>query len=232
MITIFINRINAFRRFSLRNETDRLLMLSVIFSSALLLARILATHSIYYIFLEWNLFLAFVPYFISNLLTREAGWRNSWMLLSLCSFAWLLFIPNSFYILTDLFHLGENGYAPLWYDLLLILSFAWNGLMMGIFSVRQMEKIFHEKFKTGNELIFLYPVMWLNALGVYIGRYLRFNSWDIITSPFALVVDIVDLLMHPLLHKNAFAMVISYSIFMTIIYLMLKKMSRALPKSI
>jgi uncharacterized membrane protein len=146
-------------------------------------------------------------------------------LFSALALTWLVFIPNTFYILTDLFHLGENGLAPKWYDLLLLLSFAWNGMLMGILSIRQMEKIFLEKCKTKNVWLFIYPVMWLNALGVYIGRYLRFNSWDIITSPFNLVLDIVDLLMHPLANKNAFVMVLSYAIFMTLIYLTIKKMS-------
>src|SRR5688500_17495419 len=206
MITIFINQFNAFRKYSVKNEADTLLLLSICFSAVLLAVRMIATKSIYYVFLEWNLFLAVIPYLLSKfLLQRVKSGLNNYILAAV-SFVWLLFIPNTFYILTDLFHLGETGAAPLWFDLLLILSFAWNGMMMGILSVRQMEKIFHEKFRTGNELIFLYPIMWLNALGVYIGRYLRFNSWDIITSPFRLVIDIFDLLIHPFAHKNAFGM--------------------------
>ena len=225
MITIFINQFNAFKKYSLKNEADRLLLLSICFSTLLLAVRMVATKSIYYVFLEWNLFLALIPYVISNLLCRRIhSGLNNYVLAS-GSFVWLLFIPNTFYILTDLFHLGETGAAPLWFDLLLILSFAWNGLMLGILSIRQMEKIFHHKFSTRNELLFLYPVMWLNALGVFIGRYLRFNSWDIVTSPFALMVDILDLLIHPFAHKNAFAMVITYSIFMTLIYLTIRKAS-------
>jgi uncharacterized membrane protein len=227
MITIFINQFNALRKYSLKNEADRLLLLSICFSTLLLAVRMMATESIYYVFLEWNLFLALIPYLISHFLFGRiySGINN--VLLAASSFVWLLFIPNTFYILTDLFHLGETGAAPLWFDLLLILSFAWNGMMLGILSIRQMEKIFHHKFRTGNELLFLYPVMWLNALGVFIGRYLRFNSWDIITSPFRLAVDILDLLIHPFAHKNAFAMVITYSIFMTLIYLTIKKVSKS-----
>jgi uncharacterized membrane protein len=223
MITIFINQFNAFRKYSLRNEADSLLLISICFSTSLLAMRMIATKSIYYVFLEWNLFLALIPYLLSSFLYRRINSGLNNYVLAAISFVWLLFIPNTFYILTDLFHLGETGAAPLWFDLLLILSFAWNGLMLGILSIRQMEKIFHLKFSTRNELLFLYPIMWLNALGVFIGRYLRFNSWDIITSPFRLTLDILDLLMHPFAHKNAFAMVMTYSIFMTLIYLTLKK---------
>jgi uncharacterized membrane protein len=140
---------------------------------------------------------------------------------------WIIFIPNSFYIITDLFHLPESNHVPLWFDLLLLLSFAWNGLVLGILSVRQMEKALQKKWNTQNEFVFLFPIMWLNALGVYIGRYLRFNSWDIITSPLRLLIDIIHLLAHPFYNKSAFGMVLFYSVFMVLLYLSIKKMSRS-----
>ena len=79
-----------------------------------------------------------------------------------------------------------------------------------------------------NELLFLYPVMWLNALGIYIGRYLRYNSWDVVTDPFQLLRDIAVMIIHPLRHQNTWDMVLCFSILMTLIYLMMKKISKAL----
>jgi len=118
--------------------------------------------------------------------------------------------------------------VPAWFDLLMIISFAWNGLMLGILSVRQMEKIIEAKLLYTNEILFIYPVMWLNALGVYIGRYMRFNSWDVITNPLSLTGDIIEILIHPLRYFNAWGMIILFSVFMTIIYLTLKKISRTI----
>ncbi|MEJ7737726.1 MAG: DUF1361 domain-containing protein [Chitinophagaceae bacterium] len=215
-----------FKMYTLKSEIDRLLFLSVCFSTFLLIARVFYTGSLYFVSLEWNLFLAFVPYSVSTwMFDNPQRISNKW-LLSIVVFVWILFIPNSFYIITDLFHLGENGYAPLWYDLLLLLSFAWNGLMMGILSVRQMEKIMQASYFTKHELLFVYPVMWLNALGVFIGRYWRLNSWDVITNPFRLIIDILDLIMHPLVYKNAWAMIFTFSVFMTLLYLTIKRISR------
>jgi len=143
-------------------------------------------------------------------------------------FSWLMFIPNSFYIITDLFHLRENSNTPLWFDLLLILSFAWNGLLAGILSVRHMEKIVELLWIDKKELIFLAPVMLLNALGIFIGRYLRYNSWDVITNPFHLMMDIFNLLKHPIAYKDAWGMIIFYSIFITLLYMTIKKVSKYL----
>src|ERR1700730_1798987 len=146
----------------LKTEIDRWLAVSMLFSVFLIMARIIYTGRFTFIFLVWNLFLAFVPYFMSSLLQRNQGWIKSKIKFTLVFLAWLLFIPNSFYIITDLFHLGISN-VPLWFDLALLLSFAWNGLLMGVLSVRQMEKITKAFFRRKNELLFLYPIMCLNA---------------------------------------------------------------------
>jgi len=79
-----------------------------------------------------------------------------------------------------------------------------------------------------NELLFLYPIMWLNALGIYTGRYLRYNSWDLLTDPFQLLSDIAGMIIHPLRHQVAWDMILCFSILMTLMYLMMKKVHKAL----
>ncbi len=215
------------RLYSLKSELEQLMAASVLFSSIMLGIRIFYTGKLTFISLEWNLFLAFIPYFFTQWLgSRLTVIKNIWKF-GTVFFLWLIFIPNSFYILTDLFHLQENNNAPLWFDLLLLLSFAWNGLLAGILSVRRMEKIFHLKWPGKHELVFLFPVMLLNALGIYIGRYLRYNSWDIITNPFSLITDILNLLWYPLAFKNAWGMILCYSVFITLLYKTVKKMSHS-----
>lgn len=122
----------------------------------------------------------------------------------------------------------NDGLMPPWYDLAMILSFVWNGLLLGVLSVRQMEKILKPRLPAHHELFFLYPVMWLNALGVYTGRYLRYNSWDLVTDPFQLFGDIARMILHPLRNHYAWDMIFCFSILMTFMYLMLKKISKAL----
>ena len=209
------------------NEVNRMLTASMIFSTALVAARAVYTGHFTYAGLIWNLFLAWLPYMISSRLLQVASNINKWTLL-LVAFVWLLFIPNTFYILTDLFHLSEHKNAPNWFDLSLIISFAWNGLLLGLLSVRQMEKTVQRYMSERNELLFVYPIMWLNALGVYIGRYLRYNSWDIITNPFGLSSDILKMIGHPLHYKYAWGMVACFSVFMTLAYCTIKRIHKAL----
>lgn len=210
------------------NEMDRMLTLSIAFSIALVMARVAYTGKLTYISLIWNLFLAWLPYMISSCLQKRPAIQARKIQFAAISFVWLLFIPNSFYILTDLFHLGEHNNVPIWFDLALIISFAWVGLLMGILSVRQMEKMVQRFLPGKHELLFIYPIMWLNALGVYIGRYPRFNSWDIITNPFGLTAYILRMLWHPIQYKYAWGMVACFSVFMTLVYLTIKRISKAI----
>jgi uncharacterized membrane protein len=209
-----------------RNERDRVLLLSMSFSVLLACIRVAWTGRLTFLFLVWNLFLAYVPYVFSTWLQQRPDFIEKRLMFTAFFIAWLLFIPNAFYLLTDLFHLGNHPGVPLWFDLALIGSFAWNGLLLGIISVLQMEKIVQVYLQGKNELLFIYPVMWLNALGIYIGRYLRFNSWDIITNPFGLFSDISVMALHPLQNKYAWGMILCFSVFMTVIYITIKRIGK------
>ncbi len=175
----------------------------------------------------WNLFLAFIPYAISYWLYDNLKIvANKLKLVAILS-AWLLFIPNSFYIITDLFHLDEFVSAPKWFDLLLLLSFAWNGLLFGIASLRKMEIILQKISGRSFSLFIVFAVMWLNAFGVYIGRYLRYNSWDVITQPFSLFNELLQIVIHPLRNKMEWGMIFCYAVFMTLLYITVKKMAES-----
>ena len=121
-----------------------------------------------------------------------------------------------------------NENVPLWYDLALLLSFAWSGLLFGIVSVRQMEKLFERNFNRKLDVLFVLPVMALNGFGIYIGRYLRFNSWDVLTNPFQLINDIVYLFIHPLHNRFDWSMIVCYTVLLSMIYYAIKKMSKVL----
>lgn len=215
-----------------KTELDFSLAASMLFSVVLAITGAIFGGNTILGFLIWNLFLAYVPYAISKWMQRNARWSENGFKFGIAFIIWLLFIPNSFYIITDLFHLGSFSNIPLWYELAMILSFAWNGLLLGILSVRQMEKMMEQYLSKRTELFFIYPVMFLNALGVYIGRYLRFNSWDVITNPFYLIKDISNLVMHPIQYKYAWGMVICFSVFMSLMYLTIKRVGKEVNYSV
>jgi uncharacterized membrane protein len=229
----------------LRSEIDRLLTASMCFSCGLVVLRMIHSHSLLFLWMIWNLFLAYIPYILSGWLCRrlDRPTKSRPLFIIAVCLVWLLFIPNSFYMLTDLFHLydSRNPRIPAWYDLAMIFSFAWNGLLLGVLSLRQMERLLETKRLAtalfGPRLqvplpyptaLFVYPVIGLSALGVYTGRYLRYNSWDILSNPFQLVEDIAYMIIHPLRTKPAWDMILCYTVLLSFIYIMLKKVSRAL----
>ena len=220
MIYKWINKNNA----SLNLDMLQWLMVSCGFSCSLLAARIFITGDMTYLFLLWNLFLAFVPFAITRWLTSKTGFAKHKVKAAATLFVWLLFIPNSFYILTDLFHLDKFDSAPQWFDLLLIFSFAWNGIVLGIISLRRAEILLETVTGRRISTVIIFSVMWLNAFGIYIGRYLRFNSWDIITQPLSLFSAIFEVWLHPFRNKMEWGMIALYAVFMTVLYFTLKKL--------
>jgi uncharacterized membrane protein len=201
-----------------------MLVLQGSFCLGLVAFRILYTGEWMFAFLVWNLFLAYLPYGVSQYIAQK-GERMSLIPILLFLIGWLLLIPNAFYIITDLFHLEHRDPIPLWYDLALLMAYAWNGLIVGVLSVRQIEQFLLKKWKHANEWFFVIPVMALNALGIYIGRYLRFNSWDVITNPLQLIHEVSYLLMHPFRNRFDWSMIICFTVLLSFVYLTLKNMA-------
>jgi uncharacterized membrane protein len=211
-----------------KTEIERLLILSSLFSVALSLLRVAYANELMFITLNWNLFLAVVPYGITRWLMARPDWVEKSGRFLFAFVSWLLFIPNAFYILTDLFHMDQKTVMPQWFDLALILSFAWNGLLLGVLSMRQMEKILELRIGLSSSWLFVYPMMLLNAFGIYLGRYLRYNSWDVLSDPLSLFKDIVHLVIHPLRNWHDWSMVLCFAVLMALMYETLKKLSKAI----
>ena len=174
------------------------LMLSIGFALALFFARVKITHSIYFAFLVWNLFLAAVPYLVTQVMLAKSENIKISKVLFCSGFAvWLLFLPNSPYIITDLVHLHDNGANLLWLDMFLIFVFALNGLLLGVLSLLDMSKLLQLRFPMSTSSIVLFSSCMLSGYGIYLGRFLRFNSWDIFTKPGSLLVEIGSSLHQP-----------------------------------
>lgn len=212
-----------------QTDIDKALLLFSAFSVSLLMVRIVYTDDLRYLTLTWNLFLAWLPYACSTFMQKRPQWTSNWVKLGAALVIWLLLIPNSFYIITDLFHLRKRASIPVWFDLALIFSFAWSALIMGILSVRHIERIIHRRYRIQGFLLII-PLMFVIAFGIYIGRYMRYNSWDVLTNPFQLVRDIADLITRPLHYRFDWSMVLCYGVLLSLIYLTLIHLSRNLAK--
>ncbi len=187
----------------------------------MVLFRIIFTGSFRYLWLIWNLFLAWLPLFFAMLFRKHESIRKSTLRSSALLISWLMFFPNAPYILTDLFHLIQKSHVPLWYDLLLLLSFAWTGLLTGFVSLIEIQHFFNEKFNRIAGWCLTIFALILGSFGVYLGRYGRFNSWEIITNPVGLSRDILKMILDPFDHTNMYAMTFFFSCFLILAYLTL-----------
>lgn len=111
---------------------------------------------------------------------------------------------------------------PVWYDLILILSYAFNGLFLGFISLMYVENFLQKKYSKRIGWPVTFVAIFLASFGIYLGRYLRWNSWDIISNPLGLIVDIFDRVINPLAHARTYGMTILFFILLSFIYLMLK----------
>lgn len=194
----------------MRNNVIKLIS----FCIGLLLLRLIITGQLGFVFLCWNLFLAWLPYyFVKRFNVVEGTWKKISMIL-LC----ILFLPNAPYIVTDLFHLKKDLIAPLWLDTILILSFALTGLIFFILTINELLLLIR-RFKDTKRIRLFSKIalMLLSAYGVYLGRYLRFNSWDIISDPYHLAHGIF----HSLAgngHLQTFGVTVTLGAFLYFIY--------------
>lgn len=189
--------------------------ISVGFSFILLLIRIIKTDSIYYLFLVWNLFLACIPYLVTFLLGIKTTNRFVfWLGFTI----WLAFLPNAPYILTDLQHIRISTLQTIWFDVLLILSFAINGMIIGFVSLQMMQKLLQAQFSKLKTHIIINATLLLCGFGIYLGRVLRWNSWDILQNPLEILSDILKRVLFPIEHINTWAFTIGFGFFLIITY--------------
>lgn len=199
------------------NETIFLGTLSILCFSLSVFRAGFANNKLF-LFLNWNLFLAFLPWLFSSILIINPKWQQKKLILILLLFSWILFFPNAPYILTDLFHLRLKTSMPVWFDLVLILSFAWTGLLFGFMSLWDLEFILRKKINHRIIPIVSSMLLFTGGFGIYLGRYLRWNSWDIIRNPFGLIDDISDRFINPLDHPRTWGMTFFMGLFLNIIY--------------
>ena len=163
----------------------------------MIVLRVAVTASVRYTFLLWNLFLAWIPYFLSLALHRVAGTRRSGMTPAVTALGliWLFFYPNAPYILTDFIHVIRTPIrvqhvhplitdnALLWYDIILHSSFAFLGHIIGLISLLIIHLIIRSKWGSRQGWAFAGIATSLGGYGIYLGRFERLNSWDIARNP-------------------------------------------------
>ncbi len=197
----------------------------------MIVLRVLITGGFRYAFLPWNLFLAWIPYLLSLALRRLAprpgagsGVQPPAVLLGL---AWLFFYPNAPYILTDFIHVIWGRPAPaalpplitenalLWYDIVLNSAFAFVGHFIGLISLLVLHRLIRARYGRSWGWAFVVVAVTLGGYGIYIGRFQRLNSWDILRIP----LRTLQVGFRNLLNLKAVAFSLCFALFIFLTYL-------------
>jgi uncharacterized membrane protein len=174
----------------------------------------------FYRFLVWNLILAWVPFALA-LAAYDRARRGVDVLVGALAVLWLLFFPNAPYVLTDFIHLREHGPVPVWYDALMLSSFAWTAMLLGFASLYLMQMVARRVVGAAWSWAGVGAALLLASFGVYLGRFVRFNSWDALLRPGRVAHVIANQLENPFEHPRLVASLVVLTGFLAVGYAVL-----------
>lgn len=183
-------------------------------------------------FLNWNLLLAWLPLLLAIWLVeylKNNPWF-SWPGVFLALF-WLGFLPNSFYIISDLMHLNVISTANPLYYAVMMFSFSFNGLMLGFVGIYLIHRELLKRFKPTASHCWIAAILLLCSFAMYLGRYLRWNTWDVVLNPAGVVFDVSDRIVNPVAYGQTFQVTALFFVLLGSMYFVLWNMARAIDPS-
>jgi uncharacterized membrane protein len=192
-------------------------LLSSALSAAMFAGRVAVSGDDTYGFMIWNLILAWIPY-LCSLWAAVVARRYPWWGLPIPALLWLLFLPNAPYMVTDFLHLHHRPPVPVWYDSILLTSFAWTGCYLAVASLRIMQALVDNHLGQRASWAFVGVTLVLTGFGIYLGRFLDWNSWDLFTRPGGVLSDVLPRLLNPLDHPRTYGVTILFAAFLFVFY--------------
>jgi uncharacterized membrane protein len=192
-----------------------------LFCIALVLVRNVHTGDANFRYLIWNLFLAWIPFALAVFVYDRWRRRGAGVTLFALGGLWLLFFPNAPYIATDFVHLQHDPLAPFWYDAVTIAAFAWMGVLLGFGSLYLMQTVVRQWRGPVVGWIFALVAIALGSLGIYLGRFLRLNSWDALEHPSVIPRIAHAVARDPFAYQEAIAVTVLFTVTLTFAYFLL-----------
>lgn len=198
-----------------------------------LFLRIFIADSYRYWFLIWNLILAWIPLIsvivLSRLLNKYSwsSWRPT-----LTSIIALLFLPNSFYLITDYIHLHSSGDVSLLFDVVLFGLFSFLGFLLGFLALYVVQDLLTRRFPRKISTQVILVIILMTSFAIYLGRQLRWNSWDVFINPFGLLYDVVDRIISPSEYSLTFTTTAIFFVFISTFYFCTRWLIRLMAKNI
>jgi uncharacterized membrane protein len=140
---------------------------------------------------------------------------------------WLLFLPNSFYIVTDFIHLPETARVDLVQDSVMIMLYSMLGTLFGFMSLFVAREQIAGHITAKATEWGMGAILLLSSFAIYLGRELRWNSWDIVANPLGLIMGVVDIVIHPSAHPGAFWITSTFFISLMVVYVAVKYATRS-----
>lgn len=193
--------------------------LASVVSACFLLGEMAAGQGIVHAYLLWNLFLAWVPFVLALYLRnslRHKLW-SSWEALGL-SVAWLIFLPNSFYMVSDFIHLNEVDPSQALLSSVTFTAFIFTGVLLGISSLYLVHLEFLKRLSPRDAATLVGILLLVSSVAIYIGRDLRWNTWDVLVNPMGLLFDLSERLLHPSQYGQVLAVVVPFFVLLCSMY--------------
>jgi len=190
-------------------------------AAILLLAfRVLLTGTVRYWFVPENLALAWIALFLAWLLTKELKNRRwaSWQNLGL-TVLWLLFLPNTWYVLTDYIHIFPNGEISQLFDIVLVSLLVFTGFILGFTSLFLVHRQLLHRVGALKSYALVELSIFIASFAIYLGRDLRWNSWDVIKNPGGVLVNVSDRISDPFGSQRALNVTLLFFILISLMYL-------------
>lgn len=193
----------------LRNEVERRFIQSVGLISALclslLVGRLIISGTSRYIFIPGNLALAWLALLFAWLLVKELKTQKwlRWQNIAL-TVLWLIFLPNTWYVLTDFLHVYATGEISELYDIVMMSTLVMSGFILGFTSLYLVHQELRKRLSEQKSAVLVGLVILLASFGIYLGRVLRWNTWDVITNPSGIILNVSDRIIDPFGHPRAF----------------------------
>jgi uncharacterized membrane protein len=188
--------------------------------------RIAYSHSFEDVPYLWNLFLAWIPFWLALLIYDRHRRGARLVQLVALGLLWLLFFPNAPYIVTDIKYLGDLTGKTFWYEGLLIGTAATTGLLLGFMSLYLIQAIVRRVAGGRYAWLFVFGALALSSVGVYLGRVLRWNSWDVFVRPGSLLAELARVLVDPFAHPRPIAITLLFTSFLLASYAIFYTLAR------
>ncbi len=210
----------------------RTLGLSSAVTVGLFIVRVFYFDSLRYSFMVWNLFLAWLPVLLAWWLLRRlktSSWKSVGNLL--LTLVWLILLPNSFYLISDFIHLYTTSRTALLFDVVLLTSFAFNGLVLGFLSLYNVHSQLRRRVDNLDANALVGFVLLACSFAIYLGRHLRWNSWDLFLAPAGILFDVSDRILHPIIHLQTTTTTLLFFVLLSSMYAVIWNLLKVLPGS-